>query len=278
MRLIADSGSSNTSWVVLSQTQEPFRFYSEGVNPVLMDAGEIYKKLFLPFQEIETNSIFEVHFYGAGIINDDKKKVVSQALTRFFPQAEMNIESDLLAAARAGLGNKEGIACILGTGANSCLYDGEKIVEHISPLGYILGDEGSGAVMGRKLVGDYLKNVMPTELKVKFREKYPYSAAEYIDEVYRGSMPNKFLAGLSEFLWENIETGYCSQFIYDEFDAFVRRNIMGYTDYTSQTISFVGSIAFYFKKILMEVLANHQLMTGEIIKDPIGKLVDFHMF
>ncbi len=276
MKLLADCGSTTINWAILDKDSEPVFFNSDGINPVHMSANDVYLALKDALVDVTTNEISEVWFYGAGIVGEEIKEFMQEILARFFPLARLEVDSDLMAAARAGLDRERGIACILGTGSNSCLYDGEKIIEHVSPLGYILGDEGSGAVMGRKLVGDYLKKMMPHELQLKFKEAYPYSRTDYLNLVYKQVKPNQFLAGLTKFLVENSETEYCYQFVYSEFDLFIQRNILGYTDYNRLPISFVGSVGFYFKEILLKVLADYGLVPGNILKDPLNKLILFH--
>ncbi len=276
MKLLADCGSTTINWAILDKDSEPVFFNSDGINPVHMRANDIYLELKDALINVTTNEISEVWFYGAGIVGEEIKKSMQDILARFFPFARLDVDSDLMAAARAGLNRERGIACILGTGSNSCLYDGKEIIEHVSPLGYILGDEGSGAVMGRKLVGDYLKKMMPLELQHKFKEAYPYSRTDYLNMVYKQDKPNQFLAGLTKFLVENSEVEYCYEFVYNEFDLFIRRNILGYTDYNNLPVSFVGSVGFYFKEILLKVLDEHRLIPGDILKEPLNKLIFFH--
>jgi len=182
----------------------------------------------------------------------------------------------LLAAARATFQNKKGIACILGTGANSCLYDGEKITQHVPPLGFILGDEGSGAVLGRKLVADFLKGIMPPDLANKFENKFQINYAGFLESVYKKEKPNKFLAQFVPFLNENIDNEYCSRLVENSFAEFIERNIKLYANFTEQKISFIGSVAFYFQEQLKFVLNNNKLKLGKILKEPLEGLTQFH--
>jgi N-acetylglucosamine kinase-like BadF-type ATPase len=193
-----------------------------------------------------------------------------------FTGATVFTESDLLASARATLAGEKGIACILGTGSNSCYYDGEKIQSHVPPLGFILGDEGSGAVIGRKLVGDYLKNLMPGNLKKVFGEKYPLTYADFLNHVYRLEKPNKFLAEFVPFLSGNIENDYCSTLIKTAFSEFIVRNVAQYERHTELPISFTGSVAYHFRTQLLETLEQFNLKCVAIVADPMEGLIHFH--
>lgn len=276
MILIADSGSTKTNWALIREGEAAEIIQTEGINPFFRDNENIrleLKKELLPYVD---NQISEVYFYAAGIINKEKGAGLRLLLEGFFPKARVETNSDLLAAARATCKGQKGIACILGTGSNSCLYDGEKITAHVSPLGFILGDEGSGAVMGRKLVGDYLKNIMPERLRLKFLSEYCVTGPEIIEKVYRQERPNLFLSKFTTFLHRNINDDYCRKFIKTEFHLFVARNLLNYEAIEDLSINFVGSVAFHFKEILQEVLEELSLHSGIIIKDPMKGLIHYH--
>jgi N-acetylglucosamine kinase-like BadF-type ATPase len=193
-----------------------------------------------------------------------------------FPEATIEVESDLLAAARSTLGKEKGIACILGTGSNSCLYDGNEIIEHVPPLGFILGDEGSGAVIGRKLLGDFLKGVMPEQIAEKFRIRFPLDYAGFMEGVYKKEKPNQFLAHFVPFLYENILEEYCSNLVETSFEEFIKRNVYRYSEFQQQPICFVGSVAFYFREQLKKVLDKNQLQIKTVLKEPLNGLLNFH--
>jgi glucosamine kinase len=276
MILIADSGSTKTNWALIDKGQVLKVFKTEGINPFFRSTESIYdeiKKDLIP--QIE-GKISEVHFYGAGIINTEKGAGLKIIFHQLFPDALIETQSDLLAAARATCGNQPGIACILGTGSNSCLFDGQKILEQVSPLGFILGDEGSGAVMGRKLLGDYLKKVMPDDLRKKFNSEYDIEWSEILEKVYKKERPNLFLSGFTKFIYKNIQAEYCQIFVRKEFEAFVDRNLLNYSGCKHHPINFVGSIGFYFQDILKEVLKNRSLNCALILKDPMEGLISFH--
>ncbi|MBN1820406.1 MAG: ATPase [Prolixibacteraceae bacterium] len=276
MKLIADSGSTKTDWAFIKDNEVTGSLKTDGINPFFRKKEDIYNELHMKLIPEISEKVDEIYFYGAGIINDSKGAVISQALKELFSEAKIETNSDLIAAARSTCGKQKGIVCILGTGSNSCLYDGEKIAVHVSPLGFILGDEGSGAVMGRKLIGDYLKNIMPAELRKQFGDKYKLNGAEIMENVYRKEKPNLYLSQFTEFVSENLDKQYCTGFLKNEFEAFVERNLLNYKDIYKLPIHFVGSIAFIFQDILKEVIESKSLNCGKIIRDPMKGLVEFH--
>lgn len=276
MILIADSGSTKTSWCLSGKNGFTEYYSTSGINPFFRTTEDIETELREKLlSEIEAK-VEQIYFYGAGIINEEKGNVVKIALENLFPEAKIYVFSDLLAAAHATLGNKNGIACILGTGSNSCLYDGKTIIEHIPPLGYILGDEGSGAVLGRKLIGDYLKGIMPKKLAEKFIFQFSFNYAELMEAIYKREKPNKFLAQFVPFLKENIEEIYCKKLIENSFDEFVNRNIAQYSNFREQEVSFVGSVAFHFKEQLKNVLEKNRIQINIVLKDPLTGLLKFY--
>jgi glucosamine kinase len=277
MVLIADSGSTKTNWALADKGKEIMRIHSQGMNPFFRSVEDISEELEQVLMPEITREVTAVIFYGAGIINSVKGGGIRKLLHDLFPQAQLEIYSDLLAAARATLGTKRGFACILGTGSNSCFYNGHKVTEHISPLGFILGDEGSGAVLGRRLLGDYLKKVMPAHLRIQFKMKYELTGSVILDRVYRTERPNLFLAGFARFIQEHIRSAYCRNLVKSEFEAFVERNLLHYKKVYSCPVCFTGSIAFYFQEILKEVLKNRSLKCGMIVKDPMEGLLRFHL-
>jgi N-acetylglucosamine kinase-like BadF-type ATPase len=277
MILIADSGSTKTSWCVADSENTKDFYSTNGINPFFRTTEDIVAELKNDLVPKINGKITAVYFYGAGVVNDEKAGVIKNALSRLFPGAALEVESDLLAAARATLGKKSGIACILGTGSNSCLYDGDKITAHVPPLGFILGDEGSGAYLGRKLVGDYLKGIMPDELSAKFNEKFPFQYADFLNSVYKEEKPNRFLAGFVPFLKENIENDYCDQLVRNAFGEFIDRNVSQYEGYKQNPVCFVGSVAFHFQEQLLKVLVEKNCTPGTVIKEPLLNLLHYHL-
>lgn len=182
---------------------------------------------------------------------------------------------DLLAAARSVCRRNAGIACIIGTGSNSCFYDGTEIISNVSPLGFILGDEGSGAVLGKLLVGDVLKNQLPVALREEFMQHYNLTTAEIIDRVYRKPFPNRFLAGFSPFLAKHIQLPQVRSIVEGSFRGFFKRNVMQY-DYQSHPVHLVGSVAFYYQDILKEIAAEYGVRLGTIVREPMDGLISYH--
>lgn len=277
MKLIADSGSTKTHWRLIKENSEAQEFFSKGINPFYQTTSEISLELssdLLP-QIVEPEKITEIHFYGAGCSFPEKKKTVNDALQTFFPTCTIEVESDLLGAARSLFQREKGIACILGTGSNSCYYNGTEIEQNVSPLGFILGDEGSGAVLGKLLVADCLKNQIPENLKDAFFKKYNFTAAEILENVYRKPFPNRFLAQFTPFLAENIEEPYVFNLVYDAFDSFICRNVLQYT-IENEKVGFTGSVAYHFRDVLEIVTSERQLDILKIEKNPISGLIQFH--
>ncbi len=276
MNLIADSGSTKTHWCLVENGQIIKQIFTKGINPFYQTENEIKTEIemfLLP--ELSIQNVSKIFFYGAGCSFPDKKVMISNALGSFFKHISIEVQSDLLAAARALFGHNQGIACILGTGSNSCFYDGSKIVENVSPLGFILGDEGSGAVLGKTLVSDCLKNQLSSTLKEKFLNQYNITSAEILENVYKKPFPNRFLAKFTTFLSENIHEKEIYNIVYAGFTSFIKRNIAQYqTD--GLKVGFVGSIAFYFKDILYKVALENGLKVDIIDQSPMNGLVSFH--
>lgn len=275
--LIADSGSTKTDWCLLHQDGTATRVQTKGLNPFHMtkeEIGEELKTALLP--KLPTSEVCGVYFYGAGC-TPEKQPVVAQALRDcLMITDDCEVASDMLGAARAICGHKPGIACILGTGSNSCAFDGCRIIKNVSPLGYILGDEGSGAVLGRMLLGDIMKNQMPQHIIERFQEKYHFTNADIIERVYRQKLPNRFLAGFAPFLYENINEPCIEALVKDGFRSFLQRNVRQYDGWESLPIGFIGSIATVFRTQLGDVLVEEHMHQGQIIQAPMEGLVEFH--
>lgn len=277
MILIADSGSSKCSWRLISEKGDISAIYTSGINPFFRTTTSIYDELLLklhPFLNIGVEKIF---FYGSGIINDEKASIIGIALQKLFTNARIALFSDVLAAARSIFGTSKGIACILGTGSNACLYDGMKVVAGISPLGFILGDESSGAVLGKKLLGDYFKEVMPEALREKFAEKYQLTREVALQRVYKTEKPNHFLASFAPFLSDEIASEYAQNLVRTSLIEFFERNVTKIAGYNSYPIGFVGSIAFHFSALVLEVCAKYQMDCVSIRQEPMEGLINYHM-
>ena len=277
MILIADSGSTKTDWAVVDDGRMVTSMATQGINPFHQDtdniAAVIETELLPKMGDIYPE---EIYFYGSGC-REDKVEMMCSILGKAFPHCtRIEAQGDLLAAARAVCGANEGIACIMGTGANSCLYDGKRVVENTPPLGYILGDEGSGAVLGKLLVGDVLKKQLPEPLCEKFLKEYDLDRLEIIRRVYREPFANRFLASLSPFLAKNIEEPAVHRLVLNAFKAFFVRNITNYKNYKSLKVNFVGSIAMYYRSVLEEAAASVDCTIGTIIKSPMEGLILYH--
>jgi N-acetylglucosamine kinase-like BadF-type ATPase len=277
MILIADSGSTNTVWKLIRNSGETTATRTSGINPFFRTSEDIFQELSnLLLPETGAN-IQEIYFYGAGIINAEKGEVIRKALLKIYPEAHIETYSDVLAAARALFGDQPGIAGILGTGSNVCLYDGQKISGGISPLGFILGDEGSGAVMGRKLVGDYFKEVMPGYLRDAFSEKFHLNRDEVLNRVYRTEKPNQYLAQFVPFLSDHAHSAYCQEFVQQNFMEYFERNVVKLPDYRRYSIGFVGSVAYHFSQILINTASYYGFEHIKILKEPIEGLGEYYI-
>lgn len=275
MILLADSGSTKTDWCLVDHGRSVLQVFTKGINPFFQSAEEIgleIEKGLMP--QLEKKVIEAVYFYGAGCAFPEKNRIVSTALAEHI-DAPIEIGSDLLAAARALCGREAGIACIMGTGSNSCFYDGNGIVDNVSPLGFILGDEGSGAVLGKLLVGDCLKNQLSPKLQVKFFKQFGMTRGEILDNVYKQPFPNRFLASFSPFLIQHIREPEIHALVLNSFRAFFKRNVMQY-DYRTYKVHFIGSIAYFYQEILHEVAAELGIQVGTIIQSPMKGLVNYH--
>jgi glucosamine kinase len=277
MILIADSGSTHTTWALVDRDSSDVLYCeTPGINPYYQDEDEMVAVLSDEFS-MDINQVRKIYFYGAGCANPEKCALVGRALMRFFGICEIDVQSDLMAAARALLGRGSGIAAILGTGSNSCYYDGQKIVSNVPPLGFILGDEGSGAVLGRTLVGDILKKQVPEQICSRFFERYQLSAADILERVYRHPFPNRFLAGFTHFIADNIEEEAMSDLVRKAFAAFFVRNITLYPEATGLPVNFVGSVAYEFRELLKEAAAITGFGVGQIMRSPVAGLIRYHL-
>jgi len=276
MILIADSGSTKTNWCLTENSIVVKHIFTKGINPFYQTEEEIIRELelsLIPF--LNGFQIDQIYFYGAGCAFPDKIALVTGALGWHFKNVSIEVQSDLIGAARSLFIDKKGIACILGTGSNSCLYDGIQIIENVSPLGFILGDEGSGAVLGKTLIADCLKNQLPAALKDKLLNTYGLTAQTILENVYKKPFPNRFLAKLTPFLLENIHEPSIYNIVYNSFDAFFVRNVMQYPVKNIQ-VGFVGSIAHYFHDILETAASKRGIIISQVVQNPMEGLVKFH--
>lgn len=276
MIIIADSGGSKIDWRLLYNDGAIGQANGPGFNPYYQpveDLTHTIRDSILPLAKEKVEKIF---FYGAGVSSQKNRDTVQEAFRQFFPDAGIEIGWDLLAAARALCGHEPGIACIMGTGSNSCLYDGEKIVHNVANLGWILADEGSGAYIGKRLIFDYLRENMPRTLAEQFRKRYPFHREEILERVYQHEKPSAFLASFSRFIFQHLDEPYCYKLIYSSFSEFYENNVMKYENYQSYKVHFTGSIAFYFSDILRQVANDKGITVRNILEGPIAGLTLYH--
>jgi len=271
MFLIADSGSSKTLWRLVN-AQERRNFETAGINPFYLESQEIVEILHneLP---IDPAKVENIYFYGSGC-TPLKQNEIKAVLEEYFFNAKAFVESDLLGAARSLCGNKTGIAAILGTGSNSCRYDGLKIADQIAPLGYVLGDNGSGADLGKRLITAALRNRLSQETTRRFFELPDTEAI--LDRVYRHPFPNRYLASFAVFLHQNINIPELTGIVESSFTDFIEQQILPYHCTANEEIHFTGSIAFFFKEILEKSLNKYGLQLGRCTQNPIDGLDDYH--
>lgn len=276
MILIADSGSTKTDWVLHNGTDIVARVKTQGLNPTQQSAEDIYGILLAELAgQIKTDAPETIYFYGAGCAYETANNRMSRALEKFFTTKNIHIHSDLLAAARALCGHEEGIACILGTGSNSCLFDGEKIIDNTPSLGYILGDEGSGAHLGRQLVSDCIKKQLPTELREKFMNQYNLDVAGILERVYRSPLPNRWLASFTPFLSENRKNAHIHALLKHCFTQFFQRNTMVYRR-SWLPIHIIGGVGINFANEIKETAESLGLSIGNIVESPMKGLIEYH--
>jgi N-acetylglucosamine kinase-like BadF-type ATPase len=239
---------------------------------VLEDAVE---KGLVPF--ISPQHIKEVFYYGAGCSTMQKCGIVDDVLREIFEHADIEIHHDLLGAARALLGRNRGIACILGTGSNSCLYDGKNILENVTSLGYLFGDEGSGAYLGKLFLTEYLRGRLPEHLKNLFDKRYGFTLENILDSVYNKPHPNQFLSSFSKFIGDLKDEEFIRGLVKKNFTDFFNEQVTQYTDYQNQTLGVIGSVGYYFQDLFKEVAAEYHLKVAKILQSPIDGLAEFHL-
>lgn len=275
MKLIAESGSTRTEWCLVEGVYVVEHAFTEGINPFFQTRREISRCIRLQLPEVFFKKKSEqIYFYGAGCTNPEKKSILEASLVAQF-RAPVDAESDLLGAARGLFGKDAGIACILGTGSNSCFYDGDKIAKNVRALGYILGDEGSGAVLGRMFLGDCLKNIAPVELIEAFYDRCKVTADDIMASVYSSPFPNRFLSAFSYFLVDYMDNDYVHGLIYKNFKSFFERNLRQY-EYKDYPVRFVGTIAYKYASILQEIAEEYEFVIDRIDETSIVGLVEYH--
>lgn len=276
MIIVADSGSTKTDWVIVEK-DGPQTINTMGFNPVYHEEELIYDKTLdgfstaFPFSDVEA-----IYYYGAGCWDRNRKEVVARALRRLFPEANVEVDHDLLGAARATCGSNPGIACIIGTGSNSCLYDGQTVIDNVTNLGYFVGDEGSGAYLGKELVRTYFYRELPDDLVTPFEERYPGGKPAILNNIYDKPQPNVYLAGFTKFLFDYKEHIFVQRLLYQGLEEFIDRHVRKYRNHHSIPTHFIGSVAYYFQDFLRVILEARDMQPGIFMQKPIDRLVDFH--
>lgn len=279
MKLVVDSGSTKTDWGFFNTVYDLKAVKTQGINPCHQSEEEIrsiIRNELLPnTQSIDLAAITEVFYYGAGCATQSICEQMAALLKEFIPNAAIAVDSDMLGAARALCGHAEGVACVPGTGSNSCLYNGREIVDQVPSLGYILGDEGSSAALGRRLIGDCLKRQLPESVSREFLERYSLTKEIIIESVYRKPLPNRFIAGFSPFVYEKRAVPEVHKMIIQCFSEFFTRNVINYHK-PWLPVHFVGSLAGSFAEELKETADSLGMTIGKIEASPMSGLVDYH--
>jgi glucosamine kinase len=276
IKLIADSGATKAEWCLLHNGKKK-TIFTQGISPYFLNTEQIrdllLKELKPKLRNIEVDEVF---YYGTGCANPTNAKSVKKAIRQVFPMADVDVNHDLLAAARALCGREKGVACILGTGSNSCFYNGKKIVKNSPGLGYVLGDEGSGAYLGKKVIQYYLYGTFDDELRGRFDLTYTTNAAEILENVYKKPLPNRYLASFARFLAENRGHYMIENIIEDGLNDFFFNHLCKYRETWTLPISFAGSVAFGFKDVLQQLCDSYEFELGKVMKNPMQGLVDYH--
>ena len=276
IKLIADSGSTKTEWCLL-KNEKPFLFTSQGMSPYFVNREEMEKIMreeALPF--IKKSQVAEIYFYGTGCKNPANIKMVRKSFQAVFPQATIKVDNDLTGAAKGLCGNAKGIACILGTGSNSCYYNGKAIVKNRPGLGFILGDEGSGAYLGKKVIQHFLYNIFDDELRARFDARFMTTGPEILEAVYKKPLPNRYLASFAIFLGENRGHYMIENIIEDGINDFFSDHIIRYREGLKLPVHFTGGIAFGFKDVIEKLCTDYELRLGNILKSPMEGLIKYH--
>lgn len=274
--LIADSGSTKTEWVLIQNGSKEF-FKSDGLNPYFRTHGQLSEAIKNGVKNsLKNTQVDEIFFYGSGSGNESRKAILQNAIRENFPGSEIHIESDMLGAAIACFGKKEGVACIMGTGSNSCVYDGEKIVKSIPSLGFVFGDEGSGGYFGKRILNAYYYKTMPEDLRNALEETSDMSLESVLHKIYEEPQANRFVASFSKILGDYRDHPFIKNMVRKGFEAFADKQLGYFEESKEKEIGFVGSIASVYQEILEDVLAERGMDLVIVVRKPLDRLVDFH--
>jgi N-acetylglucosamine kinase-like BadF-type ATPase len=277
MILIADSGSTKTDWRLVKPSGERLSFETIGFNPYFITSASILNELTSSTLDNINKEVTHVFFYGSGCSNEQNCKIIFKPLSTFFNNARVEVEHDMLAAARATCGHDKGMVAILGTGSNSCLYNGHDILENVAALGYLLGDNGSGADIGKTFIKAFLGKELPNAVAEDFNNRYKLKTTDVLDAVYKQALPNRFLAGFSLFVFQHLDDPFIEKMVEKRFELFFEKNICKYSDYQNNTLHLVGSIAAVYHEIFTKTAEKYGVKIGKVIKQPIEELVKYHL-
>lgn len=276
VKLIADSGATKAEWCLL-QNGKKKTLFTQGISPYFLNTDQITGLLLKELQpKLKSITVDEIYYYGTGCANPVNVKSVKKAISNVFKKTKIEVTHDLMGAARALCGKKKGIACILGTGSNSCYYDGKKIVKNSPGLGYVLGDEGSGAYLGKKVIQYYLYGTFDDELRGRFDLTYTTNKAEILENVYKKPLPNRYLAGFAKFLADNRGHYMIENIIEDGLNDFFFNHLCKYRETWTMPVHFAGSVAFGFKDVLQQLCNSYEFELGRVMKNPMEGLIEYH--
>lgn len=279
MIVIADSGTTKTTWQFVDKDGFNQRFNTIGFNPYYQDTDSVYSNIvsgLIPNMDL-SRPLTHIYFYGAGCEQLDKREQIAIALRKAFPKTDVWVNHDLLAAARALFGDEPGLACISGTGSNTCMYDGNDITRNVHSLGLFLGDEGSGGYKGKLLIQAYIREYLPAHLRVKFEEDYTDRTAEILDSVYIKDFPSRYLASYVPFLVKNISDPFIKNLVKQSFKDMFDNSIVRYANYKEVPLGFIGSVGYYNREILEEVAHSYGVTISKIIRSPMDALAEYHL-
>ena len=276
IKLIADSGATKAEWCLLSNGKKKIIF-TQGISPYFLHTDQITELLLKELKpKLKDIEIDAVHYYGTGCANPVNAQSVKKAISKVFKGAKIDVTHDLMAAARALCGHKKGIACILGTGSNSCYYNGKKIEKNSPGLGYVLGDEGSGAYLGKRVIQYYLYGTFDDDLRGRFDLTFTTNTAEILENVYKKPLPNRYLASFTKFLAENRGHYMIENIIEDGLNDFFFNHLCKYREIWTMPVNFAGSVAFGFKDVLQQLCNSYEFELGKVMKNPMEGLVQYH--
>ena len=273
--LIADSGATKAEWCLMNGKKKK-SIFTQGISPYFLSTDEITRLVSEELAgKMNKETVEQVYYYGTGCANPENARSVKKAIQRVFPDAKVQVQTDLMAAARALCGHDKGVACILGTGSNSCYYNGRTIVKNSPGLGYVLGDEASGAYLGRKVIQYYLYHTFDEDLRARFDARFVTTAVEILDNVYKKPMPNRYLASFAMFLAENRGHYMIENIIEDGLNDFFFQHLCKYAEIWKYPVSFAGSVAYGFQDVLKDLCSSYEFELGTILKNPMEGLVKY---